>query len=163
MKTCTTKDLALIYGCSVQYIGEMVKNGDLPTPLKQNQHDVIKACKAMLDKAREEAVDSQSNIAAEKLKIAKYTAKKIQIEVAEAMKLLISVKMVGEILWEITRLIRDQFQNIPSRISPILAAEKDSKKIYEILEKEIRQVLETLSLAFEKLQIQEDLSDVNKN
>ncbi len=145
LKTCTTKDLALIYGCSVQYIGEMVKNGDLPTPIKQNQHDVIRACKAMLEKARAEAIDSQSNIAAEKLRLTKAQAKKAEIEVAEMMKLLIPAKDVTDANFGKARMIRDQFLNIPARISPIIAAERDPKKIHEILEKEIRQVLESLS------------------
>lgn len=145
LKTCTTKDLALIYGCSVQYIGEMIKNGDLPTPIKQNQHDVIKACKAMLEKARAEAVDSQSNIAAEKLRLTKAQAKKAELEVLEIMKTLVPAKDVKDAAFESGRLLRDQLLNIPGRVAPIIAAERDPKKTHEILEKEIRQCLETIS------------------
>ena len=144
-KTCTTKDLASIYGCSVQYIGEMVKNGDLPPPIKQNQHDMIKACKAMLDKARAEAIDSKSDIAAEKLRLTKAQARKAEIEVAEMMKVLIPAKDVKDAAFESGRLLRDQLLNIPGRVAPIIAAERDPKKTREILEKEIRQCLETIA------------------
>ena len=145
MKTCTTKDLALIYGCSVQYIGEMVKNKDLPTPIKQNQHDIIKACKAMLEQASAEAVDSQLNIAAEKLRLTKAQARKAEIEVAEMMKALLPAKDVRDAAFEKGRMLRDQLLNIPARVAPIIAAEHDPKKTHAILEKEIRQVLETIA------------------
>ncbi len=145
MKTCTTKDLALIYGCSVQYIGEMVKNGDLPTPVKQNQHDTIKACQAMLEKVRLESASNNSNIAAEKLRLTKAQAKKAEIEVAEMMKLLIPAKDVADANFEKARLLRDQLLNIPARVAPIIAAERDPKKTHVILDKEIRQCLETIA------------------
>lgn len=145
MLTCTTKDLAVIYGCSVQYIGEMVKNGDLPKPIRQNCHDVVKACQAMFEKVREESADNQSNLAAEKLRLTKAQARKAELEVLEITKILVPAKDVREAAFEKARLLRDQLLNIPNRIAPILAAERDSKKSHTILDKELRQCLESIA------------------
>lgn len=145
MLTCTTKDLAQIYGCSVQYIGELVKAGILPHPVKQNCHDVIKACKAIIEKIREDSSEQKTGIDAENLRLVKARARKAELEILELTKILIPAKDVKDAAFEKARMVRDQMLNISSRISPIVAAEHDSKKVHEILDKEIRQVLEALS------------------
>jgi len=48
--------------------------------------------------------------------------------------------------FRIGRLVRDGMLNIPSRLAGILAAETDQRKIYDLLEREIRQALEALAL-----------------
>lgn len=58
---------------------------------------------------------------------------------------LVPAKDVREAAFEKARLLRDQLLNIPNRVSPILAAERDQKKVNEILTQEIRQCLESLS------------------
>lgn len=58
---------------------------------------------------------------------------------------LVPAKDVRNAAFEKSRLVRDSLLNIPARVSPILAAEKEAKKVYELLDKEIRQCLETLS------------------
>lgn len=145
MLTCSTKDLSLIYGCSVQYIGELLKAGILPRPPKQNCHDVIKACQAIIEKIREDASEQKTGIDAENLRLVKARARKAELEVLELTKILIPSKDVKEAAFEKARMVRDQFMNIPSRLSPILAAEKEAKKVNEVLDKEIRQILEALS------------------
>ena len=145
MITCTTKDLAGIYGCSVQYIGELVKIGVLPHPVKQNCHDVLKACKAVIDKVRGDASSELSNIDAETLRLTKARADKADLEVRVLKREHVPYKDVQNASFEKARMVRDQFMNIPSRLSPILAAERDAKKVNEMLDKEIRQVLESLS------------------
>lgn len=145
MLTCTTKDLAQIYGCSVQYIGELVKAGILPHAVKQNCHDVIKACKAIVEKIREDASEEKQGIDAENLRLVKARARKAELEVLELTKILIPAKDVKDAAFEKARMVRDQMLNISSRISPIVAAETNAKKVHEIIDKEIRQVLEALS------------------
>lgn len=145
MLTCSTKDLSQIYGCSVQYIGELVKSGILPHPVKQNCHDVIKACRAIIEKIREDASEQKTGIDAENLRLVKARARKAELEVLELTKILIPAKDVKDAAFEKARTLRDQFINIPARISPIVAAEHDAKKVYEMMDKEIRQVLEALS------------------
>ena len=58
---------------------------------------------------------------------------------------LVYAKDVREAAFNKGRLIRDQLLNIPNRVSPILAAERDAKRVNEILDKEIRQCLEIIA------------------
>lgn len=145
MLTCTTKDLAQIYGCSVQYIGELVKSGVLPKPIKQNCHDIVKACQKIIENIREQHSGEKSDIDAETLRLTKARADKADLEVRELKRELVPYKDVQNAAFEKARMVRDQFMNIPSRLSPILAAEKEAKKVNEMLDKEIRQILEALS------------------
>ena len=68
-----------------------------------------------------------------------------ELEYKERSGELILAKDVVDANFEKARMIRDQFLNIPARVSPIIAAERDPKKVHEILDKEIRQVLESLA------------------
>ena len=58
---------------------------------------------------------------------------------------LVYAKDVRQAAFEKGRLVRDQLLNIPARVSPIIAAERDPKKTHEILTNEIRQCLETIA------------------
>lgn len=66
---------------------------------------------------------------------------RLQVEREE----LISRKDVEKEAFECARMVRDSLQNIPSRIAAILAGESSEHKIEKILDKEIRQALESLS------------------
>lgn len=52
--------------------------------------------------------------------------------------------------FQTARTVRDSLQNIPDRVSSLLASLSDSNEIYDILTQEIRTALETLS---EKLEV----------
>ncbi|MCF6147284.1 MAG: hypothetical protein E3K37_01350 [Candidatus Kuenenia sp.] len=145
MTTCTTKDLAGIYGCSVQYIGELIKKGLLPKPVKQNCHDVVKAATAIVDIIKSEFSEAQSGIDAENLRLVKARARKAEFEVLELTKILVPAKDVESAAFEIARQVQDALLNIPDRLAALLAAETDKIKIHEMLEKEIDLALEKLS------------------
>ena len=68
-----------------------------------------------------------------------------ELEYKERSGELIYSKDVKEAAFESGRLVRDQLLNIPARVSPIIAAERDAKKVNEILTQEIRQCLETIA------------------
>src|SRR3990167_3546308 len=68
-----------------------------------------------------------------------------ELEYNERNGELVCARNVINANFEKARLIRDQLLNIPSRVSQILAAEKDHKKVNEILTNEIRQCLESLA------------------
>jgi hypothetical protein len=53
--------------------------------------------------------------------------------------------VANKVLFEATRQVRDRFQNIPARLSGILAAERNQAKIFELLTREIHQALEDLA------------------
>ncbi len=74
-----------------------------------------------------------------------WRAKTAKLNYEKLSGLLVYAADVTDANFEKARMIRDQLLNIPARVSPIIAAERDAKKVHEILDKEIRQVLEILS------------------
>lgn len=74
-----------------------------------------------------------------------YRAKMAKLNYERMEGTLILADEVKKAAFEKARLVRDSLLNIPARVSPIVAAEHDSKKVNEILTNEIRQCLEALS------------------
>jgi phage terminase Nu1 subunit (DNA packaging protein) len=74
-----------------------------------------------------------------------WLAKQAELNYKKQEGLLVDAEAVRQAAFEKARQVRDSLLNIPARISPILAAERDTKKVNEILTNEIRQCLENLS------------------
>lgn len=66
---------------------------------------------------------------------------------------LVDAESVRQAAFSKARLVRDSLLNIPARVSPILAAETNAKKINEILTQEIRQALENLCDSIQKTEV----------
>ena len=79
-----------------------------------------------------------------------WQAKRAKLEYEQLEGSLVYAKDVEVAAFETARLVRDKIQTIPNRVSAILAAISDPVKVREILEKEIRIALETLSKEFEE-------------
>ena len=75
----------------------------------------------------------------------RYRTAHLKIELDEKTGRLVEAEQVKQAAFNKARLIRDNLLNIPDRIAPILAAERDQGKVAEILTGEIRQALEELS------------------
>lgn len=74
-----------------------------------------------------------------------YRAKMAKLNFEKMDGMLILAEEVRKSAFEKARQVRDSLLNIPARVSPILAAEHDAKKVNEILTHELRQVLEGLA------------------
>ncbi|GHS92467.1 hypothetical protein AGMMS49949_04620 [Alphaproteobacteria bacterium] len=57
----------------------------------------------------------------------------------------VDAEIVEKQAFQVGRTVRDSLQNIPDRVSSLLASLSDAHQIYEILTKEIRLALESLS------------------
>ncbi len=75
----------------------------------------------------------------------RYKAALLKIELDEKTGRLVDSEAVKVAAFNKARAVRDSLLNIPDRISPILAAEKDQMKVADILTREIRTALEELS------------------
>lgn len=75
---------------------------------------------------------------------AQYAAALRKIKYEEQTGKLILKSKVDETVFRATRIFRDTLLNIGPRISPILAAEKDKKKVMVILDREIKSALKDL-------------------
>lgn len=74
-----------------------------------------------------------------------YRAKMAKLNYERLDGSLVPAGAVREQAFEKARQVRDSLLNIPARVSPILAAEMNAKRVNEILDKEIRQCLESLA------------------
>jgi phage terminase Nu1 subunit (DNA packaging protein) len=81
-----------------------------------------------------------------------YRAKMAKLNFERMDGALVPAKDVTTAAFEKARTVRDQLLNIPSRVSPILAAETNAAKVHEILDKEIRQALEVLSAGLNQVE-----------
>lgn len=61
----------------------------------------------------------------------------------------LDAQMVEKEAFQTARTVRDSLQNIPDRVSSLLASLSNSNEIYDILTQEIRTALETLSETLE--------------
>jgi phage terminase Nu1 subunit (DNA packaging protein) len=68
-----------------------------------------------------------------------------EFELGRAREQFIDAAEVRRTAFEQGRTVRDAIENIPSRISALLAAETDTHKIKEMLHAELHQALETLT------------------
>ena len=75
----------------------------------------------------------------------RYKAALLKIELDQKTGRLVDAEAVRVAAFNKGRAVRDSLLNIPDRISPILAAEKDQMKVADILTREIRTALEELS------------------
>lgn len=75
----------------------------------------------------------------------RYRAALLKIELDEKTGKLVDSETVKVSAFNKARSVRDSLLNISDRVAPILAAERDEKKVADILTKEIRTALEELS------------------
>lgn len=75
----------------------------------------------------------------------RYLAALRKIELDEKTGRLVEVEQVKLAAFNKARQARDTLLNIPDRIAPILAAERDQMKVAELLTRELRDALEGLS------------------
>ncbi len=91
-------------------------------------------------------VSTNPAIAKSQAKKEEFRAKLVELEYEERVQTLVRKSEVEEQAFHTGRLIRDAMLNIPSRLAGILAAESDQRLVHDLLEKEIRQALESLAI-----------------
>ncbi|GHS94932.1 hypothetical protein AGMMS49949_09020 [Alphaproteobacteria bacterium] len=71
--------------------------------------------------------------------------KMLEIEAKVKTGQYVDAEIVAKQAFQVGRMVRDSLQNIPDRVSSLLASLSDAHQIYDILTKEIRLALESLS------------------
>lgn len=75
----------------------------------------------------------------------KYKAELARLEFEEQIGKLIEAEAVDREWFQLARMVRDALLNIPARLAGVVASESDQRKVHDLIEKEIRQVLTELS------------------
>ena len=87
------------------------------------------------------------NLQEEQARLAKSRREKIDLEIEVQRGTLIAKAIVENSAFKIGRTIRDAIMNIPDRVSGVLAAESSQENVHQILSKENREALESLTEA----------------
>ena len=74
-----------------------------------------------------------------------YNARLAKLEYEEKSGALVRTDSVKVAWFNMLRVLRDRVLNIPDRMAPLLAAETDPKQVRELLEAELRQILNDAS------------------
>ena len=75
-----------------------------------------------------------------------FKAKLTELEYLEQVGKLVPAEEVDREWFELARLVRDSMLNLPARLADRLAHETDQRKIHDLLESEIYQALEAISV-----------------
>lgn len=140
------KTFAGIYDVTEQSIRDWIKEGIISA--QKGQVDVNQAIRDVYRHQRS-LIEGKKGSAAGRYHHAK--AELMELELQKRKGDLVEVQEIGRELFKLARQARDAFENIPSRISALLAAERDEHKIKDLLSKEIRQILWDLSEGSKKL------------
>lgn len=85
------------------------------------------------------------SFSAEQTRERHFRARLAELEFNERVGTLVEAEKVQAEAFRMARLVRDAVLNVPSRLAGILAAESDQRKVHDLLEKELRQALESLA------------------
>ncbi len=168
----TVKDFAEHRGITIRSVERFIKDGTIPPAMlikktdktyyidqkKADKHldKYSMSCKELLAdskvkpdkmiKTAKKAGTAELTFHEARTLAQRYKAALMKLELDEKTEKLIDAEKVKAAAFAESRTVRDALLNIPDRVSPILAAEKDQMKIAEILTREIRAALEELAV-----------------
>lgn len=141
---CNQKDLAKVLRLTDRRVRDLVKTGVLPGTTAAG-YDLMTAVPAYIDFLRRDAGD----LKAERTRVAKLKADLLALDYDVRRKELVPWSEIEPALFKSSRTCRDQLLNIPSRLAGVCAAATDQDKVFELIDREVRQTLEALVHEFE--------------
>lgn len=136
---CTRVALADLLDLSEQRVGILTKTGTLTRGPKG--YHLRTAVRAYLQFLRSKT----GSLTNERARLTKAQADLAELRLQARSGELVLLSEVEKAVFASNRRARDRMQNIPARVSGILAAESDQAKIFAILTREIHEALEELS------------------
>lgn len=140
--TASTSILARLLNLSVRRVQQLVQAGLLPLPGPEG-HRLLDAVPAYLRLLQRPA--QAGNLADARQKLIEVQTQIRQVELRQKSGELIRREAAEQFLFTSARASRDNLQNIPPRVSGVLAAERNQDKIFALLSKEIDLALEGLA------------------
>lgn len=157
MRKTTVKDYAVHRGITERAVRGYLNDGTIPdTAIVRERHRVYIDQDAA-DKQLQKNITTRKQLLKPKAATSglsfheartvkeRFLAALRKLEYEEKSGKLVDAESVKIAAFNKARALRDTLLNIPDRIAPILAAEANETKINEILTKEIRSALESLS------------------
>ena len=138
----STSSLATLLRLTSRRIQQLVTLKILPKPLKAG-HDVYLAVPAYLGYL-ERPAESTTLSEARKKKVEVETKIRV-LELRRREGELVLQSKVDNDFFRLARTTRDGFLNLPSRTAALVASESDQHRCFDILQKEVLQILESLT------------------
>jgi hypothetical protein len=136
----TKRQLAGMLNLSERRITALVTAGILP-PRGPAGFDLSASVRAYIHFLKSEP----GSLKAEQTRVAKLKGDLLTLELQRKTGELVLASAVEAAEFRIARMIRDNFQNLPSRCDSLVAAESDRQKCFDILNKEVLQILTGLA------------------
>lgn len=149
MATVSIKKIADFYGVNIETVYEWLKK-EIITPVEdtlspsQKRFNLEEVVRSVYRYQLRMIMTRGECLSEEKKRLTKIKADLADLKFRKEQGELIEKKKVEKEAFELARQIRNNLESIPSRVSALLAAESDEKKVKEILINEIYQALEAL-------------------
>lgn len=114
------------------------------------------------ERAAGRAADGGLDLATERAALAAMQKQKVELEVAKMRGELVDARELYGYLFTMARQIRNSFQTLPDRIAVQAAAEIDPRKVFEMLEAEVEQILSDMVTQFEETNINQKQQEKNE-
>lgn len=137
---CTARELGTVLDLSDRRISELTRVGILHKPY--NLSTSVRQYIRFLRSNRGTLTNERSRLTKAKADLAELAYRVRQGE-------FVLRDSVEKEVFALSRRVRENFLNLPSRTDALVAAESDQQKCFAILEKEVRQILEGLSTALQ--------------
>lgn len=144
-KAINLKAVQKAFGVSDKTVRNWIDAGMPCEKTKKGYHFILSACIQWREVYLQSMKKGSDEFEKAKTEREIWRAKTAKLNYEKMSGLLVYAADVRETAFESGRMLRDQLLNIPARVSPIIAAERDTKKVNEILTHEIRQCLETIA------------------
>jgi phage terminase Nu1 subunit (DNA packaging protein) len=141
-RPCTRVTLADLLNLSEQRVGTLTKTGVLRCgPRGYDVRDSVRSYLAFLR-------SSTGGLTRERARLVKSQADLHELKLREREGELVERDAVAKKVFALQRQNRDAIQNIPSRLSGILAAESDQEVVFRVLTKELTGAMQALSESY---------------
>lgn len=134
-----------VLGLTSRRYRQLADEGVVPKPIK-GKIDILLACKLLLDYYRKGKTDKITTLQDEKIRIFKVQADMKELQFKREMGQLVDAEEVRREYFGRARAVRDGVLNMFDRVDPLLAAEKNRKKRYQIFLKEVSHILGELAV-----------------
>ena len=137
--TCSQQELSEWLGLSDRRIRELTKSGILKRGT--TGYHVKTSVQAYIQFLRSEP----GNLTDERARLTRAQADLAELKLRQRQGELVLRDSVDQEWFRLTRAARDNFLNLPARTDALVAAESDRQKCFDILTREVRQILEELT------------------
>lgn len=133
--------IAELYSVTEQTIRDWISDGIISKPVNR-MLNIIEVVRGVYRHQRSLIEGTQNSaLTDERVKLKKVQAEMAEMELRKKRDELLDAKEVSKAAFMAGRTLRDALENIPGRVSSILAAESDPYKCNQLLTEEIKQVL----------------------